>query len=328
MVRKYRKRIAACNHLLYLHRIKDIIMEKEQGINDLTFDNLLKASDISNFGHLYDGKCMIILNDRERDEELFKYPIRINAFIIVICSEGKIDFSCDLKHYTITANTAFLYRPGMIIQIHTKTPCKLTVLIFKQELLEQLNIKVRNIAMNFLKLKDAQYTSLATKDCEQLREIFSIVYAETKENDTNPYYHDMMESLITSGIYRLLYIMAHNFYDTAESTDTQTREEGYFKQFMKLLALNYRSHRSVQFYASQIHLNPKYLSSVIKNTSGKSPAEWINTYVILEAKNLIKYSDLSIQEIAYTLNFPNQSFFGKYFKRLTGMSPKTYRQQK
>lgn len=303
-------------------------MEKGQNINDLTFDNLLKANNISSIGHLYDGKCLIALNESRQNEEIFKYPIRINAYIIVICSEGKIDFSCDLQNYTITANTAFLYRPGMIIQVHAKEPCKLTILIFKQEMLDQLNIKVRNISANFLKLKDARYTNLTTKDCEDLRHIFSIAYSETNDNDTNPYYHDMLESLITSGIYRLLYIMAQNFSHTIENNENQTREEGYFKQFMKLLALNYRSHRSVQFYASQIHLNPKYLSSLIKNTSGKSPAEWINTYVILEAKNLIKYSDLSIQEIAYTLNFPNQSFFGKYFKRLTGMSPKTYRQQK
>lgn len=81
MVIKHRKRIAACNHLLYLHCKKGRIMKKGQGINNLTFDKLLKASNISSFGHLYDDKCMIILNDREREEELFKYPIRINVFI-------------------------------------------------------------------------------------------------------------------------------------------------------------------------------------------------------------------------------------------------------
>lgn len=69
----------------------------------------------------------------------------------------------------------------------------------------------------------------------------------------------------------------------------------------------------------------KHLSNVIKELTGKSAGEWIDSYVILEAKTLLKYSNMSVQEIAYYLNFPNQSFFGSYFKRNTGMSPSQYK---
>lgn len=79
------------------------------------------------------------------------------------------------------------------------------------------------------------------------------------------------------------------------------------------------------FYADQLHITPKYLSSVIKEVSGRSAVEWIDRYVILEAKALLRYSGLSIQEIAYELNFSTQSFFGKYFKHHTGMSPSEYK---
>ena len=80
------------------------------------------------------------------------------------------------------------------------------------------------------------------------------------------------------------------------------------------------------FYASLLHITPKYLTTIIKQVSGRSAAEWIDECVILEAKNLLKYSSMSIQQIAYYLNFPNQSFFGTYFKRRTGMSPTEYKQ--
>ena len=69
------------------------------------------------------------------------------------------------------------------------------------------------------------------------------------------------------------------------------------------------------------------MSALIKEVSGRSAAQWIDDYVILEAKSLLKYSDLSIQEIAYRLNFSTQSFFGKYFKQHTGISPGQYKAQ-
>ena len=79
--------------------------------------------------------------------------------------------------------------------------------------------------------------------------------------------------------------------------------------------------------ARQLCITPKYLTTLIKRISGKSASEWIDSFVILEAKTLLKYSDMSVQEIAYALNFPNQSFFGSYFKRNTGMSPSHYKAQ-
>lgn len=90
---------------------------------------------------------------------------------------------------------------------------------------------------------------------------------------------------------------------------------------MGVLARHYMQQRSVGFYAGQLNLTPKYLTTIIRKTSGRTAVQWIDDYVVLEAKNLLKYSTMSIQEISYYLNFPNQSFFGKYFKNHTGMTP-------
>ena len=96
---------------------------------------------------------------------------------------------------------------------------------------------------------------------------------------------------------------------------------------MLLLGEHYKEQRAVGFYARELCITPKYLTTVIKRVSGRSASEWIDSYVILEAKTLLKYSDMSIQEIAYYLNFPNQSFFGSYFKRNAGLSPSRYKAQ-
>ena len=96
---------------------------------------------------------------------------------------------------------------------------------------------------------------------------------------------------------------------------------------MSLLQQYNKRERNVSFYAKQLNITPKYLSSVVKEVSGKTAACWIDESVILEAKALLKYSGMSIQEIAYHLNFSTQSFFGKYFKQHTGTSPSRYKRK-
>lgn len=96
---------------------------------------------------------------------------------------------------------------------------------------------------------------------------------------------------------------------------------------MDAIQKHYKTERSVNFYANKLFLTAKYLSKVVQENSGKTATNWIDDYVILEAKALLNSSKLTIQQISDELNFPSQSFFGKYFKRKVGMSPKEYRKQ-
>jgi AraC-like DNA-binding protein len=82
---------------------------------------------------------------------------------------------------------------------------------------------------------------------------------------------------------------------------------------MNLVKENFKEQREVGFYANKLCLTPKYLSKVIRDSSGSSAGEWIDNYVALEAKALLKSTNMTIQQISEELNFPSQSFFGKYF---------------
>ena len=95
---------------------------------------------------------------------------------------------------------------------------------------------------------------------------------------------------------------------------------------MQLLEEHHVSERNVAFYADHLFLTPKHVSKVILEVSGKTPTQWIDEYVVLEAKSLLKYSNLTIQEIADYLNFSTQSVFGKYVKHKTGLSPREYKE--
>lgn len=96
-------------------------------------------------------------------------------------------------------------------------------------------------------------------------------------------------------------------------------------QFLQLLSLHYKEHREVGFYADKLNMTGKYMTTLVKKASGKPALEWIEDYVILEAKAQLSSTVNTIQQIAYDLNFPTQSLFGRYFKRAVGMSPSDYR---
>ena len=105
----------------------------------------------------------------------------------------------------------------------------------------------------------------------------------------------------------------------------QTRAESIFTQFILLVEQNFRHERRVSWYGQQMCISPKYLSETIKQVSRRTPNEWIDNYVTLEIRVLLRNSTKSIKEIAQELHFPNQSFLGKYFKEHVGMSPSEYR---
>ena len=97
------------------------------------------------------------------------------------------------------------------------------------------------------------------------------------------------------------------------------------EKFLSLVQINYKEQRGLEFYADKLCFTPKYLSKVIKENSGTSANDWIDNHVVLEAKALLKSTNMTIQQISDELNFPSQSFFGKYFKRHVGVSPKEYK---
>ena len=105
-------------------------------------------------------------------------------------------------------------------------------------------------------------------------------------------------------------------------------KNGLIERFMELVYENYRTERLIGFYADKLCITPKYLSKLVKEHTGRSASDWIESHVILEARAMLQSSDMTIQQIATSLNFSNQSFFGKYFKRATGISPKQYRSKK
>lgn len=104
-----------------------------------------------------------------------------------------------------------------------------------------------------------------------------------------------------------------------------TRKEDLVVRFADLVSKNIREHRKVQFYASLLNVTAKYLTETVKEVSGKNAGEIIDDFVILECKLLLENPTFSIAQVSSLMNFADPSFFSKYFKRLTGLSPKEFK---
>ena len=125
----------------------------------------------------------------------------------------------------------------------------------------------------------------------------------------------------------MFYGYSHMRHNISAPSRGSTRQEEIYSKFLDILGANYKVARDIGFYADKLCITAKYLSQLVKNISGKTALEIIEDYTLTECKALLVSTRMTIQEISDELNFPSQSVFGKYFKRLTGMSPKAYRQE-
>jgi AraC-like DNA-binding protein len=156
-------------------------------------------------------------------------------------------------------------------------------------------------------------------------QVYSNYYQVIRQKiaDTEHHYRiDLVKALLLA----MFYDMSNVIYRVEKEGATgQNRADIIFANFIRLLEENFRTQRRVGWYADQLFITPKYLSAIVKQVSKRTPNEWIDKYVILEARVLLKNTTKSIKEIADELHFPNQSFLGKYFKDRVGVSPSDYR---
>lgn len=269
------------------------------------------------------GEC--IAANSASEMEIFRFPSRLDAFIIGVGTEGETSLTSNLQEFRLKKNSLFIFNPKDILQVQSNDRFKAHLIVITPDFLKRINIDTKRMMPLFLQFGSLPCMELTHAESQSLRSFISMVEQELKDPETD-FSSEIIGGLIAATIYKVGDILTHYLTEHPEvDSPMHNRAEEYFKQFTELLGEHYKHERSVGFYARQLCITPKYLTTLIKRISGKSVSEWIDSYVILEAKTLLKYSNMSVQEIAYYLNFPNQSFFGSYFKRNAGMSPSQYK---
>lgn len=297
--------------------------ESQTPINSFTLAELIDLVGEQRQGLM--RECITASSDSQM--QVFRFPCRIDAFIIGVGTEGETSVSFNLHEFKLKKDSIFIFTPKNVLQVNSQQYFKADVIAISPDFMRRINIDIKNMMPLFLKFVENPALTLTPEESRSMRGMIAQIERETRGPETH-FSFDIVSGLIAATIYKVGDIMYHYLAEHPEGqNNSHNRAEEYFKQFTHLLGEHFREERSVGFYARQLCITPKYLTTLIKRISGQSVSEWIDNYVILEAKTLLKYSTMSIQEIAYYLNFPNQSFFGSYFKRNTGMSPSQYKAQ-
>lgn len=263
------------------------------------------------------------------DLEIFTYPCKIDGYLALVCVSGTICLDINLNHYRVSENSIIFNIPGNIICVKREPDTDLKSIRFllvcvSKEFMASIRIdftKLFNDSMTFL---EHPCITLSGNQLVICRKYLSLIYALLVDNTTNR--KEAIGSLITSILYILGNLWGNKIAEARSHTPLPSaRANILYDQFMKLVSEYHTSERNMDFYARKLCLTPKYLSKLVKNVSGRTAPEWIDLFVVLEAKNMLKYTDCAIKEIVYKLNFRSQSVFYKFFKAHTGLTPSEYR---
>ena len=249
----------------------------------------------------------------------YKQTCRLKAGIFALCVSGTLKASINLKEYTLQPGDLVTLIPGSIIQFCEETDAvQLSFIGFSSSFMEGVNL-IQSTTDNVTTIYEHPVLPLDIKKTQQLNDFLKLLERIVmEEGKINPE--------IVKHILQGLMIGIGDLYRGKQwPSQTLTRSDEIQKKFLGLVMKHYTSNRQTSFYASHLSISPQHLCMIVKQKTGRSVSDIIADMVIMDAKSQLKSTDLTIQEISYSLNFPNVSFFGKYFKRYVGVSPQKFR---
>lgn len=252
-------------------------------------------------------------------------PRRMNFLLIALCTSGEVSYTMDTVGHTVTPGDLLIVSERHVIADYQASPdldglCFIVSVKFFHEIIQNIS----DLSALFLFSRRHPVFYLEERDQQVFREYYGVIRSKIQGTD-NHFRRDLIRTLLLAMFYDLSNVIYHFQQLTGEH---QSRADIIFTQFIKLIEDNCRYERRVGWYAQQLGITPKYLSECVKHVSRRTPNEWIDNYVLLELRVLLKNSTKSIKDITEEMNFPNQSFLGKYFKEHVGVSPSDYRRKK
>ncbi|MCM1349539.1 MAG: AraC family transcriptional regulator [Firmicutes bacterium] len=281
--------------------------------------NIRKFSNqFSSFG---DDYVFSRVSKTENFSEFTSHSMRIGGMTMVLCLNGELELDVNLETFHLKSNDLIVTGPDSVVSVKNIDWDNLDAYVFvtSPEFIRDINFELNLLATMSVTSHKPPLMNLTGEEVKLITRYFDLIHFNTVENSDARYVRSISRSLIAATVYQLMQFFSMRMDST--NTPTLSRRAGYVREFLHLVNVHHKRERGVAFYASKLFISAKYLSLIIKEGTGRSAAEWIDDYVILEAKNLLRFSGKNVQQIAYELNFSNQSSFGKYFKHLTGMSP-------
>ena len=260
---------------------------------------------------------------------MLKYPVRFDGFIIFFLRRGHFSIDLNLNTYEVRPHSLLMNVPGNIIKLSSYAEdhiadAELYFVLASREFMSGIRFDFDKLFQESLSLWKNPCITLKEEDLALAEDYFNLARKVLQSGQLNK--REILGSLITSFTYVTMDVWTRELNESRKAQNpSSARTHQLFERFLSLVTEYHNTQRGMAFYAEKLCLTPKYLSKLVKEASWRSGPAWIDSFVILEAKNMLKYSDKTIKEIVYALHFPNQSVFYKFFKAHTGMTPSEYR---
>lgn len=289
--------------------------------------NTITELTIANVKAIYQGSFLnddLVLIDELAKLPLPNTPRRTRCIILGLCLKGKAQYSVDTIDHTVRPNDAILINEGLVLDNYMLSPDFSGIgIMMSYDFFHEIVKGIHELSSLFLFSRTHPVFTLNNTEVKNIDFYFRALKYKVNEED-----HHFRTDVVRSLMMTMIYDISNAIYRLQQINDKrQTRAESIFASFIRLVEENFRTERRVSWYGEQLCITPKYLSETVKQVSRRTPNEWIDNYVVLEVRVLLKNSTMSIKEIAQYLHFPNQSFLGKYFKEHVGMSPSEYRKK-
>lgn len=257
------------------------------------------------------------------DNKVSRHPHMNDGFIAVVCMKGSWKMKINFKEHNVQRNNLIFCTPYTMIEIvEASDDVEVHGIFFSFDLISGM-LSMRN---------HGSILALIRNPCieidDELRDDFEGYFNFIKEqyiNTSKEYSKDVIAALTLA-----LYLKLHSVYrllnyKSSKESSISSRNEEILESLIKLIMQHYQEERNISFYADKMCLTPKYLSSVVKKTTGNSLLFWINEALVADAKLRLKTTNLTVKQISDELNFSTPSLFGRFFKQRTGITPLQYR---
>ena len=263
----------------------------------------------------------LLLSDQINLAPMPRDPRKMSFILIGLCTKGQINYRMDTEEQIVEAGDLLVVSERHIIEEYKPSEdmeglCIMMSVDFFHEIIKT----VHDVSSLFVFARMRPILKLQPEEIETFKEYFQFIKQKLSDNH-NHFRKDLIRTLMLA----MFYDVGNVIYRVKNFNESHMSSEKVFTAFLKMVEENCRKERRVAWYAQQLQITPKYLSQAVKRVSGQAAVEWIENYVTMELRVMLKNSSLSIKEIANEMNFPNQSFLGKYFKEHTGMTPSAYR---
>ena len=285
---------------------------------EVTFQTLANNEDIQ-IG--YSDNDIVVIDSIQQFNEVNTAHVAMNA--IVICTNGKVQARVNGIQMELHKNqVAIVPQNVTATDVMVSPDFNLKAMFLTNRILQSFLHEKMNVWNDMMYVHRNHIVTMDEDEILFYTHFYDMLTLAIERGKENPYHTEIIQALLRSAILGLCGAMKWML--SSDHHETHTADT-HFQRFLDLLHSTDVKHRTVEAYANDLCISPKYLTAICKKHSGRTANEWITEHVLEDIRYYLKQTDLSMKQICDQLGFPNPSFFGKYVKDHFGMTPMEFR---